>query len=117
MVAIEDGRVRTSSSHCGNRHRNSNKKCCLERLLASVKEVLYCIWLSRNHQRVVSSSHAVGGCRNTPGIEGREKGRSRSFDTIYSNVDNIPNDPQEKRDTPVDLSCSLSKACKKELNS
>lgn len=79
MVAIEDSRVRTSMGHFGKRYHNNNKKCCLERLLASVKEVLYCIWLSRNHQGVVSSSHAVGGCRNTPVIEGREKGRSRSF--------------------------------------
>lgn len=97
--------------HSSSRHRHSDKKCCLERPLASVKEVFYCIWLSRNHQRAVSSLHAEGGCGNMPEFEGGEKGRSRSY------IDPIPNEPQERRDAPVDLSRFLSRVHKKELNS
>lgn len=37
---------------------------------------------------VLSNSDVIGGCRNMPGIENGEKGRSRSLD-IYSNAYSI----------------------------
>lgn len=117
MAAMDNGRFRTLTTHFGSRHSNNNKKCCLEQLWASLKKVSYCIWLSRNHQKAGSNSQAIGGCRNMPGIEGGGKGRSRSFDNIYSNIYNIPNNPQAKRDALVDTNCFLSMACKEGLNS